>query len=378
LLLLFEHCMGLASEPPCSYRRATMTDDPSQRSRLGRLALVGVLVGAVLLAFAYAGGWLTPWQLTPEGLVDTFEQINGPHPGFRRNHAKGVSVSGTFESTGRAAALSRAAVFQPGRIPVVGRFSLAGGNPNVADSPETVRALAIRFSLPHGEEWRTAMISLPVFPVRTPEAFRDQLVAMAADPRTGKPDPAKVQAFLAAHPESARALAVIKAEKPSSGFENTTYYGLNAFELVSSSGKSTPVRWSMVPLQPFAPVAAQPPSDPNFLFEALIAQVERRPLQWRLVLTIGQPGDPTNDATIAWPPDREQIDAGTLTIDRIESDDSSPVRNITFDPLVLPDGISGSDDPLLSARSATYSVSFTRRVGEPASPSAISPAAIHP
>ena len=355
-----------------------MTDDPPRASRIARLALVGAIVGAVLVAFAYAGGWLTPWQLTPEGLVDTFQQINGPHPGFRRNHAKGVSVNGTFESTGRAAALSRAAVFSPGRMPVVGRFSLAGGNPDQVDSPETVRALAIRFSLPDGEEWRTAMISLPVFPVRTPEAFRDQLVATAPDPRTGKPDPTKVQAFLAAHPESARALAVIKAEKLSSGFENTTYYGLNAFELVSSSGKSTPVRWSMVPLQPFAPVATQPSTDPNFLFDALIAQVERSPLQWRLVLTIGQPGDPTNDATIAWPPDREQIEAGTLTIDHIESDDSSPVRNITFDPLVLPDGISGSDDPLLSARSATYSVSFTRRVGEPASPSAISPAAIHP
>src|SRR5262249_30380 len=104
---------------------------------------------------------------------------------------------------------------------------------------------------------------------------------------------------------------------------------------------------------------------------------ERGPLQWRLVLTIGQAGDPTSDATIAWPPDREQIDAGTLTIDHIESDDSSPVRIITFDPLVLPDGITASDDPLLSARSATYSVCFRRRVGEPASPSAISPAAIH-
>src|SRR5262249_46250553 len=172
---------------------------------------------------------------------------------------------------------------------------------------------------------------------RTPEAFRDQLVALSADPQTGKPDPAKEQAFLAAHPESARALAVIKAEKLSSGFENTTYYGLNAFELVSSSGRSTPVRWSMVALQAFVAAPEQPQSaDPNFLFDALIAQVERGPLQWRLVLTIGQAGDPTSDATIAWPPDREQIDAGTLTIDHIESDDSSPVRIITFDPLVLP------------------------------------------
>ena len=32
-------------------------------------------------------------------------------------------------------------------------------------------------------------------------------------------------------------------------------------------------------------------------------------------LTFGQPGDPTNDATLAWPPDREKVDVGTLTVD---------------------------------------------------------------
>lgn len=41
------------------------------------------------------------------------------------------------------------------------------------------------------------------------------------------------------------------------------------------------------------------------------------------------------------------------------------------DPLVLPDGISASDDPLLAARSAVYSRSFTRRAEEPKTPSAV-------
>ena len=41
------------------------------------------------------------------------------------------------------------------------------------------------------------------------------------------------------------------------------------------------------------------------------------------------------------------------------------------DPLVLPTGIAASDDPLLSARSATYSQSFTRRAGEAKPPSAV-------
>jgi len=221
------------------------------------------------------------------------------------------------------------------------------------------------------------MLGIPVLAVNTPEGFRDQLVAMSADPNTGKPDPAKVQAFLAKHPESVRALAVIKAAPKESGFGDSAYNSINAFEFLDSSGRSTPVRWSMVPLQPFVAATPRPtPDDPNYLFDALIAQMHHPPLQWRMVLTIGQQGDTTNDATIPWPADREKIDAGTLTLDRIESEDTSPVRTINFDPLVLPDGISPSDDPLLSARSAAYSVSFTRRVGERASPSAISPAEV--
>src|SRR6202008_4615308 len=105
----------------------------------------------------------------------------------------------------------------------------------------------------------------------------------------------------------------------------------------------------MVPVQPFVPfdTSSPEPSDKNALFDALIAAVHSHPLQWHLILTIGQPGDPTNDATLPWPPDRQQVDAGTLTIDQIESEDTSPVRDINFDPLVLPNGIEASDDPLL-------------------------------
>src|SRR5262249_10176720 len=97
-------------------------------------------------------------------------------------------------------------------------------------------------------------------------------------------------------------------------------------------------------------------------------------LRWHLIVILGQPGDPTNDATIAWPEDRKRVDVGTLTLDRVESDDTSAATDITFDPLVLPAGIAPSDDPLLSARSAVYLRSFTRRAGETKQPSAITPA----
>ena len=344
-------------------------------STLARFALIGVALAAVAGTFAYLGGWFTPNELTPARFTDGFEQVNGVHPGFRRNHAKGVGVSGFFESNGNGVRLSKAAVFQPGRVPVIGRFSLSGGQPYVADKPDTVRGLGLQFSLPDGELWRTAMINLPVFPVRTPEAFYEQLIASKPDPDTGKPDPAKMKAFLARHPETVQALTVIKGQPVSSGFDNSTFHGLNAFRFINAAGDSIPVRWLLTPKQPFeAASAASASQDKNYLFDALIAQIHRQPLRWHLIVIIGQPGDPTNDATIAWPAGREQVDVGTLTLDRVESEETSAATDINFDPLVLPAGIAPSDDPLLSARSAVYSQSFTRRAGETKQPSAITPA----
>jgi catalase len=342
-----------------------------------RLALVYGIVLAVALAFAYAGGWLSPRRLTPAAFIDVFEQQNGVHPGFRRNHAKGVGVSGFFEANGRGARLSKALVFQQGKVAVLGRFALGGGLPYAADAPQTVRSMALQFLLANAEEWRTGMNNIPVFPVNQPDAFREQLVAFAPDSKTGKPDAARASAFFARHPESVRAISLIKAQPPSAGFADSRFNSLNAFVFIDAAGRHTPVRWSMVPLQArTADNASASSPAPNALFDALIAQLKQQPLRWRLVLTIGQAGDATNDATIAWPAEREQLDVGTLTLDHVESEETSPVRTINFDPLVLPRGIVGSDDPLLSARSATYSQSFKRRVAEAVAPSAVTAAEV--
>lgn len=127
----------------------------------------------------------------------------------------------------------------------------------------------------------------------------------------------------------------------------------------------------MVPVDQFAPEPANPPDDKNYLFEALIARIQRAPAQWHLVLTLGEPGDPTDDATLPWPEARPRVDVGTLTVTRIDTEAAGNCRDFSFDPLVLPVGIAPSDDPVLSARSAVYSLSFTKRAGEAKTPSAV-------
>ena len=344
----------------------------SRNALLARGALLVGIVSGVVGAFAYVGGWFTPHELTGARIIDTFERLSGPQPGFRRNHAKGVGLSGFFESNGRGAALSKASVFAPGRVPVIGRFASGGGLPEAADTANNVRSLALLFQLPGGEEWRTGMNDIPVFPVNTAQAFHELLLTSLPDPATGKPNPSNMPAFLDRNPASAKALQLIKSAPKSSGFENDSYNSLNAFLFVNASGVVTPVRWAMVPAQPLES-AKPPPTAPlgkDYLFDALVAAVARQPLQFRLLLTVGRSGDSTSDATLPWPAERAVIDAGTLTVERVLDEAEAGVRDINFDPLILPDGMRGSDDPLLSARSLAYSASFTRREGEPKKPSA--------
>jgi len=348
-----------------------------------RLAVIGAAMSTVALAFAYVGGWLSPHRLTQDRMMQAFQDVNGSHPGFRRNHAKGVCVFGWFDSSGAAASLSKAALVQAGeRAQVIGRFALAGGMPAQADTSVQVRSMALRFLARGGGEWRTGMNDIPVFPVNSAQGFYDQLLAGRPDPTTGKPDPAALKAFLARHPETVRAGSLIKARAISSGFADSTFNSLNAFRFVNAAGVSTSVRWAMEPLQP---VLAEAPAqaaraDKNYLFDDLIAQIRQHPLKWRLMVTVGEPGDPTGDATLPWPKERQRVDAGTLTLNAISSEDAGGAcTDINYDPLVLPPGIEASDDPLLSARSAAYARSFTVRAEEKArkAPSAVTPQEVH-
>ena len=315
--------------------------------------------------------------LTPDRFTDGFEEVFGKHPGARRNHPKGVGVTGYFDSNGQGERISYALAFHPGRMPVIGRFSFGGGLPNVADAPDLPRGLGLQFTQPDGELWRTSMIDLPIFLFSTPEAFYEQMLASKPDPKTGQPDPALMQDFANRHPEFQRVMALIQSQPVPSGFANTTFFGLNAFLFTNSDYVTVPVRWKFVPEKPFAP-ADMTPKKPhkNYLFHDLIADIHEQPLRWRLILVVGQSGDPTHDSTIPWPANREQIDAGTLVLDHIESDDTALATDIPFNPLVLPAGIAPSDDPILTARGAVYVREYARRKNEVREPSAVSPSEV--
>lgn len=333
---------------------------------VARLALIGAVPLLFIVLFLWGGGWLAPQRLTADKLITVLQQSGGEHPGYRRNHAKGLCVTGDFISSGKAHEISRAALFAPGKTPVIGRFAIAGGNPSAPDYAVPVRSLALSFQLADGEQWRTGMNAMPFFPVDSVEGFYELQVATLPDPATGKPNPDKFKAFILKHPEATTFLTWAKAYVPSNSWASDRFNSLNAFRFIDKSGKEQLVRWSMVPQTDYQPIGAQQKNDKDFLQNDLQQRLSQGPLKWDLVITVARAQDDGRDASKAWPADRQTINAGTLVLNRAIEQEQGPCNDINYDPLILPDGIAASDDPLLNARSAAYAKSYNLRTREQA------------
>ncbi|MET3856933.1 catalase family peroxidase [Rhizobium sp. OAE497] len=331
----------------------------SQRSALGSLVLIAAVVGFSVGAFAYTAGWLTPGRLTSAELVSALAPPGGAALGHRRNHAKGVCFTGSFEANGNAVALSKAPLFIAGQYPVLGRFNLATPDPDAADPTVRVRGIGVQITAPGGV-WRMALIDPPVFAVSTPQGFYELLEASKSK------NPDAMKGFVSAHPEFA-AFGEWATKAPwTASYAEVTFNSLNAFIFTDAAGSRNAVRWS---LRPEAQAVTIPAEDfaklgPNHLEEDITERVSKAPQRWTLVLTVADPSDPTSDPTKAWPAERRTVEAGTLVVEKIEPEADGPCRDINFDPTILPDGIAVSDDPFPAARSAAYAKSYDLRTSE--------------
>jgi catalase len=171
--------------------------------------LLGIVAGErVLQACLFAGmlavgmpsGLAATNEVTPDQVVSAIEDAFGVTPGGRRNHTRGTCALGEFIPARRGFEYSRSELFSPGGpVPVVARFFLGGGNPDVPDTATSPRGMALEFRLRNGELQHMTMLDTPVFGATSPQAFLDMMVAIKTGPATGKPDPDKVKAFRSTH-----------------------------------------------------------------------------------------------------------------------------------------------------------------------------------
>ena len=306
-----------------------------------------------------------PDSTTGQQMIDAFEGAFGVHTGQRRNHVKGTCAAGEFVGTSDAAALSRSVLFSGKSIPVIARFSLGGGNPEIPDAAPAPRGMALELRIPGGGVQHITMINVPIFAAASPASFRDALIAARPDPQTGKPDPAKLKAYAETHPDAAALRELASHHTPTANYYQTTYFSIHTFKFVDAKDVEHPVRWRFVPrdgtkeMTPEEMKAA--PHD--FLEKNLIERTKQGPAVWDMIVYVGEPGDPQDNPTLAWPEERKHFKAGTLTIKEATAQQQGVAcEPINFDPLVMADGIRPTNDPILLFRSPAYAVSFGKRL----------------
>ena len=304
-------------------------------------------------------------DVTAEKVVTALEGAYGVHPSQRRNHTKGTCALGDFVGTAEAAEYSRSSMFSGSSVPVVARFSLAGGNPKASDAERSPRGLGLEFRLPDGSLQHMTMLNTPMFFAAMPRTFLDKMLALKPDPKTGKPDPAKLKEFVASHPDNRGQAQFLADHNPPPSYADTAYYGIHTFKFIDRSDKTTLVRWRFVPQDGEKSLSdAELKSMPaDFLERALVSRTAQGGARWDMLLTIGDAGDPEDDPTILWPTNRKELKAGTLTISSAMAQAGDECEKINYDPLVMSDGIAATNDPVLLFRSPAYAWSFAKRLG---------------
>jgi catalase len=334
-------------------------------SRLALLALASATTTtASMLAAAAPATAPAAADVTPSQMIESFEGTFGVHPGQRRNHIKGTCAAGEFVGSPDAAALSRSPLFTGKTIPVVARFSLGGGSPDVPDAAPAPRGMALEFRLTGGGLQHITMINVPIFAASSPSSFRDAIDASKPDPKTGMPDPEKMKAYVASHPDAKPLIDLASHHNPTANYFETPYFSIHTFKFIDAKGVEHPVKWRFIPrdgVKEMTPVEMKA-APHDFLEKNLIDRTKKGPAVWDMIVFVGEPGDSLDNPTIAWPETRKHFTAGTLTISQATPQKGAACEKINFDPLIMADGMAPTNDPILLFRSPAYAVSFAKRL----------------
>lgn len=338
----------------------------SSRQRLLRTTAIATLLASAAGGLLYAADRFGPARQARH-FIDVLE---GPAalPGVRRAHSHGVCVSGWFEPDPGLASIAHGSLFTQPRLPVVGRLSVGGGGPVVAEATARVRSLALQISAPDGQQWRMAMNSFPFFSLPTAEPFLQQARAQRPDPVSGQPDTATLTALQQRYP-SARAFARWAANAPwTDSWASTDYHSVHSYLLVDAQGRRTPVRWTFVPAAEATSMDGEQRRNaaPDHLTREMQQRLARGPVRWDMQLQLAGPDDDINDPSTPWPESRERRRAGSLWLEALQPEQGNACAAVNFDPTVVPQGVALSDDPILAVRSAVYAQSWNRRQREQA------------
>ena len=298
-------------------------------------------------------------EADPEALVNALNAVFGKHDGMRAAHSNGICIKGSFTPSDDAAGLSKAPQFTKGVArPVIGRFSMGGGNPDSSNAQkDNARGLAMHFDLGKGNTTDLVLLSAPVFLTKNPEDLLQLLQTVATK------DGDKIGAYFKAHPEGTQQGAWLNARPVPASYAGVTYYGVHTFTMTNAAGQKQPVKLKAVPVGGEVGLSDDEAKAkaPDFYKPELTERLAKGPAQFTLTAVLGEPGDSLDDPTAFWPEDkRKAVPLGTIALSAIEPNATCDAG--MFDPTNVADGLEGpKDDRVFAFRSPAYAVSLSRR-----------------
>ncbi|MEP9357207.1 catalase [Sphingomonas sp. KR3-1] len=322
-----------------------------------RLAAALLCMSTPLPAFAQTTSPPAKAQETPLTMVAALHTAFGEHHA-RAVHTKGTILEGSFTPAPEAKSLTREPIFAGGTVPVIARFSLFAGLPDLPDNDDgaSPAGFAVKMIAPDGDDFDIEANQHGNFIVATFDEFALFLRALGA---AGKGDNAPLGAFLGSHP---KAKAFLESRTYPASFSTAVYFGVNALKFTNAAGKSTFVRYRFVPKagETYLSPEARKSAGPAYLGDDLRKRIAAGPIEFGLYAQVAGPGDVVDDPSTAWPDTRRLVKLGSFRLDHLPADPEAAQKSLLFLPGQVHPGVAPAD-PMLVMRNTAYPISLGQR-----------------
>lgn len=315
---------------------------------------------AMLAAAAVAGGVPPqPPRETPLSMVNALHTAFGEHHA-RAVHTKGIMLEGTFTPATEARTIVKEPIFAGGTLPVLARFSLFAGVPDLPDNADgaSPAGFAVKIKAPDGDDFDIEANQHPDFIVATFDEFAVFLRALGATkPDTPHPNP--VEQFLSTHPH---AKSFLETRTYPMSYAQATYFGINSVKFTNAKGKSAFVRYRLEPRagERYLTPEERRTRSGSYLQDEMAQRVGKGPIVFDLLAQVAETGDKIEDPSIAWPESRKLVKLGFITLTKLPDDPDAAQKALLFLPGQPHPGVEPAD-PMLIMRNAAYPISLGQR-----------------
>ena len=292
-------------------------------------------------------------------MVEALHTAFGNHHA-RAVHTKGTIFEGTFTPSAEAQAIVKEPIFTGGKLPIVARFSLFAGVPDLPDNDDgaSPAGFAVKIKALDGDDFDVEANQHKDFIVATFDEFAVFLRAVGATkPDTPHPNP--VEQFLGAHPHAKEFLG--SRTYPSS-YAQAMYFGINSVKFTNAKGHAVFVRYRFVPLagEHYLTPEERKARSASYLQDDITQRVAKEPVLFDWYAQIAEKGDKIEDPSIAWPESRKMVKLGTFTLLKQPDDPESAQKALLFLPGQPHPGVEAAD-PMLTMRNTAYPISLGER-----------------